>query len=201
MNGGKTTTGRVLIVEADLAVAALYADLIHTRCPGLRIDCCHPDQRTLVEDNAGGADVVVFSCGHGPATALDFLRELLTMRPCLTTLSLVPADRPELAAEAIAAGATDVLLKAPGYLDQLPVAAHKNVYTSRIRTAERTRIDLAFRAQEQSRRAIAELRKELAAAGVAASARPDFDVDAPMLDESSESPRIEIRTNLAARAA
>src|SRR3954465_1325317 len=63
MRGTQKNGGRVLIVEADRALAGLFADVIATHCPGMRIDVCAPEEHGLLHDNAGGADVVVCSCG------------------------------------------------------------------------------------------------------------------------------------------
>jgi DNA-binding response OmpR family regulator len=151
-----TLTGRVLVVESDEPLAGLYSDLIDTHCPGLRVDICRPEQASLIEDNAGGADVAVVSCGSNGATLLDSLRHLLTFRACLSVLVLIPADRPELADVAIRAGAADVLLRAPGYLDQIAVCVRKNVVLARANTAARLRT-------ESLHRTIGELRDEICA--------------------------------------
>src|SRR5262245_6243676 len=107
MFGGQHSTGRILLVEPDEALGRLYADIIATHCPGLRIDVCRPDESALLEDNAGGADVAVCSCGttDGGRGGFETLRRLMTLRPCLVVLMLVPADRPLLADEALGAGA------------------------------------------------------------------------------------------------
>lgn len=164
MNRRTLSTGRILIIEQDGPLGSLYSDLIRTHSPGLRVDCCRPDQRTLIDDNAGGADVAILSCAPTDATALDTLRDLLTVRPCLRTLVLVPADRPHLADAAVDAGGSDVLLKAPGYLDQLAVVVRKNVALARVYLGERARSQTIGRALCLAHDQIAELRAELVAA-------------------------------------
>jgi len=163
MNRRSSITGRVLIVESDGPLGSLYTDIIRTHCPGLRTDHCRADQVSLIEDNAGGADLAILSCAPG-AAPFDTLRVLLTIRPCLTTLVLAPADRPDLADAAVGAGGSDVLLKAPGYLDQLAVTVRKNVILGRTRMAERSRARTLANTFSLANREIAELRGELAAA-------------------------------------
>ncbi len=163
MNRRIPTAGRVLIIDADEHLGALYADLIRTHCPGLRVDCCRPDQQTLIDDNAGGADLAILSCGQTAATALDALRAALAARPCLRTLVLVPADRPHIADAAVDAGGSDVLLKAPGYLDQIAVVVRKNIALARTDLASRARSRTMARALCIAHDQIAELRAELAA--------------------------------------
>lgn len=155
------STGRVLVVESDAPLAGLYAGLIDTHCPGHRVDICRPDQTTLIDDNAGGADIAIVSCGPNAATCLDTLRHLLTMRECLSVLVLIPADRPDLADVAIRAGATDVLLRAPGYLDQIAVCIRKNVTLARTKTAARLRTDSLQRTIRELNSHVSELRNEL----------------------------------------
>ncbi len=161
-----TSTGRVLIVEPDAPLAGLYAGLIDTHCPGMRVDVCRSEQTTLIEDNAGGADIAIVSCGPHAATCLDTLRKLLTLRACLCVLVLIPADRPELADVAIRAGATDVLLRAPGYLDQIAVCVRKNVALSRLHTAARLRTDALHRTIRELHAQVADHRAELAETAV-----------------------------------
>jgi DNA-binding NarL/FixJ family response regulator len=161
----------VLIVESDRALAGLFADVIATNCPGLRIDACTLEERDLFQDNVGGADVVVCSCGSGAGSRFHALREIMTLRSCSTVLVLVPADMPELADEAIEAGAADVLLRAPGYLEQLPVAVRKNVAKARQAIAADAREDGMRGEMITIRREIALLRTELAEA----SHRPAMD--------------------------
>ena len=155
----------MLIVDADRALGGLWADVIGTHCPGMRIDVCAPtpDEREPLHDNAGGADVVVCSCGGGSGAGnrFDTLRELLTLRPCLAVVVLIPADLPALADEAIAAGATDVLLRAPGYLEQLPIAVRKNVAKSRAAIAAEARAERVRAEMITIRGEIALLRADL----------------------------------------
>lgn len=157
-----TSTGRVLIVEPDAPLAGMYAGLIDTHCPGMRVDACRTDQTSLIEDNAGGADIAIVSCGPNIATCLDTLRHLLTFRACLSVLVLIPADRPELADVAIRAGAADVLLRAPGYLDQIAVCVRKNVTLARTHTAARQRAESLHRTIRELHAQIAGHRAELA---------------------------------------
>lgn len=164
-----TSTGRVLIVEPDAALAGLYAGLIDTHCPGMRVDMCQNEQTSLIADNAGGADIAIASCGPNSATCMDTLRQLLTLRACLCVLVLIPADRPELADVAIRAGAADVLLRAPGYLDQIAVCVRKNVALARASTAARLRTESLQRTIRELNSHIAELRTEVIE--TAASAR------------------------------
>ena len=156
------STGRVLIVESDAPLAGLYAGLIDTHCPGHRVDICHPNQTTLIDDNAGGADIAVVSCGPSAATCLDTLRHLLSLRTCLSVLVLIPADRPDLADVAIRAGAADVLLRAPGYLEQIAVCVRKNVTLSRMKTTARLRTESLHRSIRELNSHASELRSELA---------------------------------------
>jgi len=189
MFSGQAKTGRVLLVESDPAQGSLYADIIATHCPGLRIDICRPDERTMLEDNAGGADVAICSCGSAPAAKLEVLRALTTLRPCLVVLVLVPADRPQLADEALAAGASDVLLRAPGYLDQLALAVRKNVALAKVRLAESLRQAEATRTTARLSAENEELRRELCELEVVAAAATAFE------------PKIEIRVPNLAKAA
>ncbi len=67
-------------------------------------------------------------------------------------MAIVPADRPGLADEALSAGATDVLLRSPGYLEQLPLVVRAAVVRSHARAGEerRTRdIEVEVRALRQ----------------------------------------------------
>jgi DNA-binding NarL/FixJ family response regulator len=152
--------GRVLIVEADRALAGLYADVIATHAPGLRIDACPPERHEALHDNLGGADVVVCSCDAGAGNGFDVLRAIHTERACATVLALIPADRPDLADRVLEAGAADVLLRAPGYLDQLAVAVRKNIAASRRAMRAEARRDQARRELEQAKREMAILRLE-----------------------------------------
>ena len=163
MNGKNTIGGRVLIVESNAAQGDLYTDLVATHCPSTRIDVCRTPDCPCLDDNAGGADLALCCCGPTPATRFDDLRRLLTARPCLRTLVLIPAEEPHLADEAIAAGAADVLLRAPGYLQQLPVAVRKNIARARTAVQHRTREEATARDLRTARVTICRLETELAA--------------------------------------
>jgi DNA-binding NarL/FixJ family response regulator len=163
MRSERTNGGRVLIVEDDRALAGLFTDVIATHCQrqGMRIDLCGPRELEPLHDNIGGADVVLCSCGAEDGTRFDVLRAILTVRSCAAVLVLIPADMPGLADEAIAAGASDVLLRAPGYLEQLPVAVRKTVARSRAAMAAEVRAATARRELVQIRCEVASLRAEL----------------------------------------
>ncbi len=197
--------GRVLIVESDEPLARLYAGLIQTHCPGIRVDCCRPDQATLIADNAGGADLAITSCGPSAATSFDSLRDLLTLRPCLCVLALIPADRPQLADAAIDSGATDVLLRAPGYLDQIAVCIRKNVALARMRTPERLRTEALRRTLHGPTEQVSTLRAELDArhanvlADSPAARVGTIHITRPHMPQHE--PHVEVRPAATARAA
>lgn len=152
---------RVLIIHEDAPLGDLYAQQIDTHCRGVRIDRCGPTDHALIDDNAGGADLAIISIADTPLP-FETLRRLLTLRPCLPVLALVPASRPGLADAAIRAGAADVLLCAPGYLEQLAATTRKNVLLARARLSERAQIDRLTAALRASAGQIAELKTELA---------------------------------------
>jgi hypothetical protein len=163
MNSKNVTGGRILIIESDAAQGDLYADLVATHCAMTRIDVCRAPACPSLDDNAGGADLAICSCGPTPATRFDDLRRLLTARPCLRVLVLIPAEEPTLADEAIAAGATDVLLRAPGYLQQIPVAVRKNITRARLAVQVRTREAAIARELRAARVTVCRLEAEMAA--------------------------------------
>lgn len=160
MNARMNTTGRVLIVESDAPLGVLFADAITTHCPGVRVDVCHPADRTLIEDNAGGADVAICGCGAS-AACLEMLRELTTMRACLRVVVLVPADQPGVTDEALAAGAADALLRAPGYLDQLPLIVRRNIREARRAIVHGRRMDETMHALAEKTAEVISLRARL----------------------------------------
>lgn len=161
MRSTNQTNARVLIIEADRGIASLYADVIGTHCDSVRIDVCSPADDAVLHDNVGGADVIVCSCGAGGGNRFDVMRDVLTQRSCATVLVLVPADMPELADEAIACGASDVLVRAPGYLEQLAVSVRKNVAKSRVAMRAELRAEDMRREMVQMRREAMLLRTEL----------------------------------------
>jgi DNA-binding NarL/FixJ family response regulator len=158
-----TIAGRILIVESNPLQAELYADVISIHCPGTRIDAAHATACPTLDDNAGGADLALCSCGPTDATRFDDLRRLLTARPCLRVLMLIPAELPHLADEAIACGASAVLLRAPGYLQQLPITVRSNIARAQTATQRRTREQTAARELRAAKVQIVRLETELAA--------------------------------------
>ncbi len=163
MNSQNATAGRILIIESNAAQGDLYADLIATHCPGTRIDISQSADCPALDDNAGGADLAVCSCGPTPATRFDDLRRLLAARPCLRVLMLIPAELPHLADEAIACGAAAALLRAPGYLQQLPIAVRTNIARAKAAVQRRTRAEAAARELRAAQVRIVRLENELAA--------------------------------------
>ncbi|HMN42167.1 MAG TPA: hypothetical protein PKE29_15080 [Phycisphaerales bacterium] len=163
MNSGTNSGGRVIIVESNAPQGDLYADLIATHCPSTRIDLCRSPDCPCLDDNAGGADLAICSCGPTPATRFDHLRRLLTARPCLRVLVLIPADEPHLADEAIASGAADVLLRAPGYLQQLPVAVRANIAHARAAVHSLARAEAARKELRAAQVRVCVLENELSA--------------------------------------
>lgn len=161
MNARTNTTGRVLIVETDAALGALFGDAITTHCPSVRVDVCHPADRLLIEDNAGGADVAICGCRATGGACLEMLRELTTLRGCLRVVVLVPADKPDLTDEALAAGAADALLRAPGYLDQLPLIVRRNIREARRAIVHGRRMDETMHALAEKTAEVISLRARL----------------------------------------
>jgi hypothetical protein len=76
---------------------------------------------------------------------------------------LIPAELPHLADEAIACGASAVLLRAPGYLQQLPITVRSNIARAQTATQRRTREQTAARELRAAKVQIVRLETELAA--------------------------------------
>lgn len=131
--------GKVVIIEPDLTLRTLLLDAIHVHCPGLQACAAMPTSDTFQQD-LDSADLAICTCGPTPDTYLKQLLVLSTLRPALPTLLLVPADKPWLADEALAAGATDVLLRTPGFLEQLPIAVRKNIVLAKSHASQSSRL-------------------------------------------------------------
>jgi len=154
-----TTASTVLILPGDEHPAALYADAIATHCAGVlpvRVPAGPPDQlRTL----AAGASLAVVACTAKPATRFEPLARLRMSCGDIPVLALLPADQPAAANLALSIGADDVLLTAPGYLEQLPLRVRAN-----LRRAAASAVDAARTATLAANlRAAERLNRELAA--------------------------------------
>lgn len=112
---------RVLIVESGHASGEFLADTLRTHAAAAEVRFSHWKDDDLAA-LAGWAEVAVCAAGDSASNRLHPLVTLLALRPQLPTLFLTPADDRDSALPAMNAGASDVLLRVPGYLEQLPTA-------------------------------------------------------------------------------
>ncbi|HWQ11212.1 MAG TPA: response regulator [Roseiflexaceae bacterium] len=131
---------RVLLFHHDATARAAVAAALERDPGGLQVIVAHG--RDHFESLLGaGADVVLCALG----AACCSWRELPDMARRAPQIPVVLLAAPEDAAEAIRAlkgGAADVLLTAPGYLDQLPQALRAAVAEARIQAERRVAQDL-----------------------------------------------------------
>ncbi len=113
-------TPLVTIIERDAAIAALFAE---------RLSRDHIDQRTINGSDIPTHRVCVFAasdaiiCGEpSPSTSqIELVRSIASRTPSIPILALVPATEPECASRLYDAGAAAVVIRTPGFLDQLAV--------------------------------------------------------------------------------
>lgn len=133
------TTSTVLILPGDDHPAALYADAIGTHCSDVRPVRVSASQPETLDSIARDASLAVVSCAGRPSTRFEQLGRLRVIRGDLPVLALLPADQPAAADLALSIGAEDVLLTAPGYLEQLPLRVRANLRRSAASAAETAR--------------------------------------------------------------
>lgn len=112
---------RIVVVDADAGRARLCADVISTHATGAWAEGFGTDELAGALVEAADGAVCVCEDGRLPLEIVRHLRARLGASARAALVVVVPADRPGLAEEALRAGATDVLLRSPGYLEQLPV--------------------------------------------------------------------------------
>lgn len=146
-----------LVVEpgtdtAGTPCGTLVADAITTHCPGVDTRVCTLADADALATIAARASIAVCPCAGAPATRFDALARLLLLAPELPVIVLAPPCAPDLADEALRVGACDVLLTAPGYLDQVPIAVRKNLRLRSMHASSAAKIDALTGALDAARR-------------------------------------------------
>lgn len=129
---------RIVVVDADAGRACLCADVISTHAAGIHAESIGASEH--ISDELAKFDGAVCVCSD-TRLPLEILRLVRARMSSGALVAIIPADRPGLAEEALAAGATDVLLRSPGYLEQLPVIVRAAVTRASARAAEVTKSD------------------------------------------------------------
>lgn len=169
---GRTASARprsVLVLDPDPVSSALVTDTVRTLCApaDVRAGWTPGGLATASLDDVG---VVVAGTGASPATRFAAMASVLEHHDHLPIVLLVPAGEPALADEALCRGASDVLVRTPGYLDQLPVMVRKHLRTERFvragtaaSAAELSRAVSALSAENTTLRALVNKLESLAA--------------------------------------
>lgn len=156
MGSTALTPPRVLIVDAGGGHAEFLGDVLRTHGASAEtryVSWKDEDIRAAAE----WADVVVCECGRTPTARLHPLETIVSLRADVPTVFLAAGDDVDAAARAAAAGATDVLLRVPGYLDQLPITV-RQAHARAVRDAD------ARLRMESMTRLIGEIEKDNATA-------------------------------------
>lgn len=117
---------RVLVVEREAELAGLFARAITAQLNTGQVETITPSDDGFVEA-WGSATLGVCGAGRTRQRRFDDLELMIERRPEARVIFLVPADEPECVERAIELGASDVLARTPGYLEQLPMSVRKNL--------------------------------------------------------------------------
>lgn len=144
----ESTTPTVLVCEGGQGNSPLLADVIGTHCAGITPRIVDVRDTARLMELAPRSAAAVCVCDKNGVTRFDALGRILAARGAgsmLPVLALAPADMPQLADESLTLGATDALLTAPGYLDQLPLAVRKMLRVAQQQCKEAERLESAQR--------------------------------------------------------
>lgn len=135
----QTLAARIVVVDADAGRARLCADVISTHAAGARAEGFGVEEFAGAFAEAADGAVCVCEDARLPLEILRHLREGLNASARAALVAIVPADRPGLAEEALRAGATDVLLRSPGYLEQLPIVVRASLLRASMAASQMVR--------------------------------------------------------------